>query len=99
MAAAGVFIRDLGQINGFLMTLWFFLTPICYTDKALPQSLMPMFRRNPMYAFVRGYRLIFLEDRPPEFEPLLKVWMFALFLFFFGHWMFKKLKKDFPDIV
>ena len=99
MAAAGVFIRDLGQINGFLMTLWFFLTPICYTDKALPQSLMPMFRRNPMYAFVRGYRLIFLENRAPEFEPMLKVWIFALFLFFFGHWLFKKLKKDFPDIV
>ena len=30
LAALGVFVRDLGQIIGFLLTLWFFMTPICY---------------------------------------------------------------------
>ena len=32
LAALGVFVRDLGQIIGFLLTLWFFLTPICYPE-------------------------------------------------------------------
>ena len=99
MAVAGVFVRDLVQINGFLLTLWFFLTPICYSDKSLPQQAMPLFRRNPMYAFVRGYRLILLEGRAPEFEPMLKVWILSIFLFFFGHWLFKRMKRQFADIV
>ena len=99
MAVAGVFIRDLTQINGFILTLWFFLTPICYSDKSLPQQAMPLFRRNPMYAFVRAYRLILLEGRAPEFEPMLKMTLFSIFLFFFGHWLFKRMKRQFPDIV
>ena len=36
LAALGVFVRDLGQIIGFLLTLWFFLTPICYPESSLP---------------------------------------------------------------
>ena len=35
LAALGVFVRDLGQIIGFLLTIWFFLTPICYPEKSL----------------------------------------------------------------
>src|SRR5258708_3431445 len=34
LAALGVFARDLGQIMGFLLTLWFFVTPICYEEPA-----------------------------------------------------------------
>ncbi len=33
LAATGVFVRDLGQVIGFLLTLWFFLTPICYEER------------------------------------------------------------------
>ena len=39
LSALGVFVRDLGQIIGFLLTLWFFLTPICYAESAdIPAS-------------------------------------------------------------
>ena len=38
LAALGVFVRDLGQIIGFLLTLWFFLTPICYPENKLPPA-------------------------------------------------------------
>ena len=29
LAALGVFVRDLAAVIGFILTLWFFLTPIC----------------------------------------------------------------------
>ena len=38
LAALGVFVRDLGQIMGFVLTLWFFLTPICYPENKLPHA-------------------------------------------------------------
>src|SRR6185436_5698215 len=36
LAATGVFLRDLGQVVGFVLTMWFFLTPICYAEDLLP---------------------------------------------------------------
>ena len=36
LAALGVFVRDLGQVMGFVLTIWFFVTPICYPETSLP---------------------------------------------------------------
>ena len=38
LAAMGAYMRDLGQIIGFVLTLWFFITPICYPDTNLPHQ-------------------------------------------------------------
>ena len=99
LAALGAYLRDLGQINGFLLTLWFFLTPICYPVEALPRDLLWVFSRNPMYLLVQGYRGLFLEARPPAFGPLWKFWVLSLVLFFAGHAWFYKLRKSFADVL
>jgi lipopolysaccharide transport system permease protein len=99
LAALGVFVRDLGQLVGFLLTLWFFLTPICYPETSLPKQFLPLFSKNPVYALVRGYRAIFLENRPPDFGPLWKLWLLAAVVFVLGHAWFYKLRKSFPDII
>jgi lipopolysaccharide transport system permease protein len=59
LAATGVFLRALGQVIGFLLTLWFFLTPICYAEDLLP----PILRFNPVLVLVHGYRAILIENR------------------------------------
>lgn len=99
LAALGVFVRDLGQIMGFLLTLWFFITPICYSETQLPAGALFILRKNPMFVLVRGYRAILLEGHPPEFLPLLKLWILALALFFLGHAWFYKLRKSFADVI
>ena len=72
LAALGVFVRDLGQIMGFLMTIWFFITPICYPEDSLPGAVAPLLTKNPMYVLVRGYRAIFLENPAPGVRPALE---------------------------
>ena len=57
------------QIMGFLLTLWFFLTPICYPETSLPESALMILRRNPLFALVRAYRAIFLEGHAPVALP------------------------------
>jgi lipopolysaccharide transport system permease protein len=99
LAALGVFVRDLGQLVGFLLTLWFFLTPICYPETSLPKQFLPLFSKNPIYVLVRGYRSIFLEHRPPDFSPLWKLWVLAAAVFVLGHAWFYKLRKSFADII
>ena len=99
LAALGVFVRDLGQVMGFLLTLWFFLTPICYPETSLPHEFLPLFAKNPIYVLVRGYRAILLENRPPDFGPAWKLWLLSAAVFVIGHAWFYKLRKSFADLV
>ena len=99
LAALGVFVRDLGQVIGFLLTLWFFVTPICYPDSSLPPGFLPLFAKNPIYVLVRGYRAVLLENHPPDFGPLWKLWLLAAAVCVLGHAWFYKLRKSFPDVI
>jgi len=99
LAALGVFVRDLGQLMGYLLTLWFFLTPICYPDSSVPSGFLPILGKNPIYVLVRGYRAILLEGHAPDFGPLWKLWLVAAAVFVIGHAWFYKLRKSFPDII
>jgi lipopolysaccharide transport system permease protein len=100
LAALGAYVRDLGQINGFLLTLWFFLTPICYPVESLRLTgALPVLSKNPMFVLVEGYRGLFLESRPPAFGPLWKFWVISLVFFFAGHAWFYKLRRSFADVI
>ena len=99
LAALGVFVRDLGQVNGFLLTLWFFLTPICYPETSLDKDAMWILSKNPMFVLVRGYRAIFLEGQAPAFGPLWKLWIASFVVLLLGHAWFYKLRKTFADVI
>jgi lipopolysaccharide transport system permease protein len=100
LAALGVYMRDLGQIMALVLTMWFFITPICYQESTnLSPAISAVMRQNPLYVLVRGYRAVFLEGHAPEFLPLVKLWVIALALFFLGHVWFYRLRKSFADVI
>jgi lipopolysaccharide transport system permease protein len=99
LAALGVFLRDLGQLIGFLLTLWFFLTPICYPETQMPVAAVAILSKNPMFTLVRLYRVIFLEGHSPALHTLIKFWALSLVVFFAGYAWFYKLRRSFADIV
>jgi len=100
LAALGVYMRDLGQIMALVLTMWFFITPICYAESAnLSPMISAVMRKNPLYVLVRGYRAIFLEGHAPELLPVVKLWIVALALFFLGYVWFHRLRKSFADVI
>jgi lipopolysaccharide transport system permease protein len=99
LAALGVFLRDLGQILGFILTAWFFLTPICYPESQLHGTMLEILSYNPMFVLVRGYRAVFLEGRAPDAMPLIALWIAALMLAIFGHAFFHKMRRSFADVI
>lgn len=99
LAATGAYVRDLGQVIGFLLTLWFFITPICYPDSQLPAAAQWLLRKNPLFVLVRGYRAVLLEGHAPDFAPLWKLWILSLALFVLGYAWFSKLRKSFADVI
>jgi lipopolysaccharide transport system permease protein len=99
LAALGVFVRDLAHINGFLLTLWFFLTPICYPEASLPGPALRILSKNPMFMLVRGYRDVLLEGRSPAVHSLWKLCVISALIFILGHAWFYKLRKSFADLM
>ena len=99
LAALGVFVRDLAQVMGFLLTLWFFVTPICYPEQSMPQGALAILGKNPLFILVRAYRAIFLEGRAPDARPIVLFWILALTVFLCGHAWFYKLRKTFADVI
>jgi lipopolysaccharide transport system permease protein len=102
LAALGVFVRDLAQINGYLVTIWFFITPICYAEatlNSLPAAAVAILTKNPAYVLVRGYRSILLESKAPDWTALAGLTAFSIAAFLFGHAWFYKLRKSFADLI
>ena len=97
LAALGVFVRDLGQIMGFILTAWFFLTPICYEESKL--RAITILNYNPIFVLVRGYRAILLEHHAPEAEPLFWLSAAGLVLALLGYAWFHRLRRSFADVI
>jgi len=66
-----IFNRDVGQVTGVVLGLWFWLTPIVYDAGILPESFAGVIAWNPMTSIVRAYQDILLYQQWPEFSTLL----------------------------
>jgi lipopolysaccharide transport system permease protein len=99
LAATGVYVRDLGQVTGYLLTLWFFLTPICYPESSLPAGALPVLRLNPIFVLVRAYRAVFLENQAPSMRGVIGLWIVGAVVAILGYAWFHRLRKNFADVI
>jgi lipopolysaccharide transport system permease protein len=105
LAALGVFVRDLAQINGYLLTIWFFVTPICYPESQLAVAVAwphgaKLMALNPIYVLVRNYRRVLLESvRAGLAVAGLDDGWHRWWYFLAGHAWFRKLRRSFADLI
>jgi lipopolysaccharide transport system permease protein len=99
LAATGAFVRDLAQIIGLILTLLFFLTPICYPESSLPPVALKLQGLNPVYGIVQGYRRTILEGNAPDAERLVMLWVAAAVIFLLGKRWFNRLQGSFADVI
>ncbi len=97
LSALNVFLRDIGQVIGMFMNVWFFLTPIVYPRELIPESFQGLYGLNPMLQAVEGYRAALLGKTDiAGFSYLL---LFGLATFVLGGLIFRKLKPAFADVL
>jgi lipopolysaccharide transport system permease protein len=99
VAGFTVFVRDLGQIMGMVMTIWVFLTPIFYPPTLIPERLRFLLVGNPMYALVESYRCVILKGVLPPLGSLAFLACTALATFLLGHWVFDRMQGAFADVI
>jgi lipopolysaccharide transport system permease protein len=99
LAALAVFVRDLGQVIGYLLTVLMFLTPIFYPEELLPRLAGALLKGNPLYVLVRAYRATLLDSTAPDWHALGWLALASLLTFLLGHAWFYKLRKSFADLI
>ena len=98
-----IFFRDLTQIINITLQIGVWVTPIMWNidTMELPSVLLKVFKLNPMYYIVTGYRdalinKVWFFEHPMQ---TLYFWILTIALFCFGSIIFKRLKIHFADVL
>ena len=95
------FFKDTGNIVGIFVQFGFWLTPIFWDISAVPAQIGWIFRLNPVYYIVDGFRGTFVYGQPFYARPLLGLyfWVVAIALLGLSRLFFKKMKPHFADTI
>lgn len=96
-----VFSRDVGQFVSVALQFGFWLTPIFWSFAIVPLNLQLLFKLNPIYYIVEGYRNTFIYQRWFWEDPLLTIyfWIVTFVIIGIGIILFKKLRPHFSDVL
>lgn len=101
-SACTVFFRDMTQIVSIILTIGVWATPIMWNpEMTLPEGLQTMFKANPVYYIVDGFRDALLENVWFWEKPVWSVyfWCISILIYLFGVKMFNRLKVHFSDVL
>jgi lipopolysaccharide transport system permease protein len=92
-----VFARDVAQVLGVVLQLWFWLTPVVYTKDSLPKQMTFLERLNPLAPLVGIYQDALLYDRWPNWGELVAPAACAASLFVIAFMTFRRASADIVD--
>jgi ABC-type polysaccharide/polyol phosphate export permease len=96
-----IFLRDLGQVIGMALQFGFWLTPVFWSLKSLPDRYQSILKLNPAYYIIEGYRDSFINGVWFWNHIALTVyfWCVTSLIFVLGAVIFKRLRPHFADVL
>ena len=96
-----VFIKDIGEIIGVVIQFGFWLTPIFWSFKLIPEQYHYLVKLNPMVYVVEGFRDSFIHniwfwEKASDTTQFLTITTIFLIL---GAIVFKRLRPHFGDVL
>lgn len=99
LAALGVYVRDVGQIIGLVVSLMMFLSPVFFPASALPEKWRGLLYLNPMTLIIEESRRVTLEGGLPDLGALAIYFaVAALFAVLSLKW-FRFARRGFADVL
>jgi len=100
-SALCVFSRDVSQLVGMCLQFMFWGTPIFWNIEMIPGKYAWLFKLNPMFYIIRGYRDTFIDhiwfwDRT---GTTIYFWILTFIILLLGAWLFKRLRPHFADVL
>ena len=99
LSAAGVFLRDIGQLVGVGLNMLMFLSPIFFPLSALPAKWQPLLQLNPLAQVIEQTRRVSLQANNPAWEYIFLGTLGTLAACELSFRAFQKSKKAFADVL
>ncbi|MFT4436967.1 ABC transporter permease [Caballeronia sp. 15715] len=99
LASLGVYLRDLSQVIGMLVTISMFLAPVFYPIESLPKAYQGFLIWNPITLPVIQVRNLLLWGKSFEWQAWSISLLAGLVVFQTGYWWFQKSRRGFADVV
>lgn len=96
-----IFFRDLIQIISIVLQVGMWATPILWKITMIPEEYQILFKLNPVFYIVNGYRSALLEKSWfwEDFYSTMFFWIITAVVFGVGALIFKRLKVHFADVL
>ena len=98
LAALNVYYRDVKYVVPFCVQMGLFLTPVIYPLRYVPAKLRTFLGLNPMAGVIEGFRHALLGS-PASWEMVATSLSLSLLLFVAGLFLFRRMERDFADVV
>lgn len=102
VSALGVFFRDITQITQFLTAVLMFASAVFYSaEKIATQAprAWEILRFNPLLLAIEAVRDGALWGRTPNLTHIAYLWIVGLAICGTGHWIFRRMKPTFADVL
>jgi len=99
LSALNVQFRDVRYIVPFLAQIWLFATPIAYPSSLLSEPWRTIYGLNPMVGVVEGFRWALLGTDTAPSPIVIVSSLAALIILIGGAFYFRRMEKNFADIV
>jgi lipopolysaccharide transport system permease protein len=99
LASLGVYLRDVSQLIGVLLTVLMFMSPIFYSAEALPEAYRGLLYLNPLTPVIEQTRAVLYWGQTPNFLLLLSSLLVSAFVAWLGFAWFQKTRKGFADVL
>jgi len=96
-----VFFKDMGQLVAIVIQFGFWLTPIFWSIKIVPEKYHWIIELNPIVYIIEGYRnsMIYHKWFWEDMSMTLYFWLVTAAIFVIGSLTFKKLRPHFADVL
>ena len=99
VSALTVHFRDIQNILGHVLHLWFFATPVLYLYADTPRALRALLRLNPMTHLLVSYQQMLFHGRFDHGRGLFAAAVLSVLAFALGAFLFERLRDTLAEEV
>lgn len=100
VAGLSVFLRDIPQTVTVVINLWFYLTPIVYPARVIPEAWRHwVLWLNPMAAIAEMYRDLILVGQVLHWQEWGVATVFSMIIFLIGFKFYQRVRPAFADVL
>ena len=95
LSALFVFFRDIQYLWSVFIHLLMYLSAIFYTVDSFSPQIQRIFLLNPVYVFIKYFRLIVINATIPSLQYHLLMVLYSFLALSVGYWIYKKYNHQF----